>query len=162
MSQPPNTLPIIRELGEVDAEWMASLHSKAFAWHQRWDALAIRSLMAKPTTLSTGIAINNAWAGFIMTSFVVGESEILTIAIEPTQQRKGYAKLLIETFIAQQKSNGLEKIFLEVIETNIPAIKLYQSLGFSIISKRANYYAMPQGHEKQMVDALVLSKQLIG
>ncbi len=96
----------------------------------------------------------------MMASFVVGESEILTLAIAPTEQRKGYAKLLIDTFVQQQKSYGLQKIFLEVAETNAAAIALYQSLGFSITSRRQNYYAAPANHDKPMIDALVMSKSV--
>ena len=158
MSLPQNPSPQLRESNVDDAQNLASLHAVSFAELQRWDAASIRSLMAQPTTTSLALTHNDMILGFIMASFIAGESEILTLAIHPEHRRKGYAKTLIEKYIEQHSAKGLEKIFLEVAANNIAAIHLYQSLGFTIISKRANYYATHNENGPQMIDGHVMSK----
>jgi ribosomal-protein-alanine N-acetyltransferase len=150
----------IRELTSADATWMAELHRSCFAEPQQWNADALCSLMVLKTNTSLGLMVNHTGVGFIIGSLVADEGEVLTLAIHPDHRRNGYAKLLIERLIEEGRPRGLEKIFLEVIETNTPAIKLYGALGFEIISRRTDYYRMPEGHAKKHMDGLVLSKTL--
>ncbi|MBY0429378.1 MAG: GNAT family N-acetyltransferase, partial [Alphaproteobacteria bacterium] len=112
MSLPPNPLPTWRELNARDAEAMASLHAASFAEPQQWTAESIRGLMLQPTTHSFALMQHDAMLGFMMASFVAGESEILTLAIHPEQRRKGYAKRLIKHFIQLHRAQKLQKIFL--------------------------------------------------
>jgi ribosomal-protein-alanine N-acetyltransferase len=68
-----------------------------------------------------------------------GEREILFIAVDPVHRRRGIAKRLL-----QNELDGLRgEWFLEVRESNLAAIRLYESLGFSVAGKRENYYPDP-------------------
>ena len=49
---------------------------------------------------------------------------------------------------------GVEKLFLEVRESNAPARALYEKLGFSYLNKRVKYYKDP------IEDALVMQKEI--
>lgn len=160
MSASQNQSPILRNLTVADAEWMAALHATCFAEPQRWNAEAICALLLQPTTKALGLLIDGNPAGFIINSLVAGESEILTLAVHPDARRKGYAKQLIESFIAAHRAEHLEKIFLEVMETNIAALALYHALGFTIISKRTNYYTVIIDNVKKNIDGIVMAKQL--
>jgi ribosomal-protein-alanine N-acetyltransferase len=53
----------------------------------------------------------------------------------------GLSKLLLDDFIKFCKFNGIEKIFLEVKDSNKVAIALYENFGFKKISQRKNYYS---------------------
>ena len=50
-----------------------------------------------------------------------------------------------------------EALFLEVDETNVPAIALYRRLGFRQVGHRANYYRSP---ERGPTGALVMRRDL--
>ena len=74
--------------------------------------------------------------GYICFSEVLGEGEILYIAVLPQHRREGIGKLLADTV-------KLSPLFLEVRQSNISAIGFYTSLGFSKVSVRKNYYRNP-------------------
>lgn len=64
---------------------------------------------------------------FIVTSHVV----FLTIAIHEGQQGRGLGKLLMQHLVDWAKAHPvIEKFELQVRSSNVPAIKLYESLGF--------------------------------
>ena len=69
-----------------------------------------------------------------------GEGHITNIAVGKNYRRKGYAKALLSHFIEIAKKENLEFMTLEVRESNIPAISLYKSFGFTQVGIRKNYY----------------------
>jgi ribosomal-protein-alanine N-acetyltransferase len=67
------------------------------------------------------------------------ETEILNLAVHPRHRRKGLAKALV--LALRELSPG--DTLLEVRERNQPAIELYKSVGFQILTKRKDYYGDP-------------------
>ena len=84
------------------------------------------------------------------------QSELLTIAVAPAHQGKGYGKLILNEVMARLAANGAESLFLEVRVSNAPARGLYRSAGFEEISRRKGYYPTRDGRE----DAIVMQKLL--
>jgi ribosomal-protein-alanine N-acetyltransferase len=60
---------------------------------------------------------------------------------------------MVNRLLKLGKQHGAENAFLEVRESNQPARKLYEKLGFVEVGRRKAYYPDHQGRE----DALVLS-----
>ena len=85
------------------------------------------------------------------------QSELLTIAVDPNHQGKGYGKLLLNEVIARLAANRAEILFLEVRLSNHRALSLYKGLGFKEISRRKGYYPTHDGRE----DAIVMQKDLV-
>ena len=54
--------------------------------------------------------------------------------VSPSERGQGIAKLLIKKVISHAKELGFSSIFLEVRTTNISACKLYEILGFKLVS----------------------------
>jgi len=81
------------------------------------------------------------------------ECELLSIAVMKRNRKKGYAKLLMEHAHNQFKRVGVSKFFLEVRESNEPAISLYKKFGYEKIAERRGYYS---NSEK----AIVMSMQI--
>jgi [ribosomal protein S18]-alanine N-acetyltransferase len=70
------------------------------------------------------------------------EFEILSIAVHPTQQRKGVGRALMQEFLAANVSVlNRGDVFLEVRESNVGAIEFYQSMGFETTGVRPAYYS---------------------
>ncbi|MDG1996670.1 MAG: GNAT family N-acetyltransferase, partial [Emcibacteraceae bacterium] len=65
--------------------------------------------------------------------------------------------LLLEWIIKDLQGNSFEKIFLEVRENNVAAIRLYKKNSFDIIGRRIGYY---QINKHQKIDALVMQCDL--
>lgn len=91
--------------------------------------------------------------GYYYAQNVVGEVTLLNIAIDPTQQGKGYGKTLLEALIENAEENEAESIWLEVRASNTKAHSLYLSQGFNEVDRRKNYYPSEGGRE----DAIVMS-----
>lgn len=72
-------------------------------------------------------------------SLPADETEILNLAVDPVYRRRGAARRLIRHFFLFFPGT----CFLEVRESNAAAIQLYESIGFSRISKRPRYYTNP-------------------
>jgi len=52
--------------------------------------------------------------------------------VSPDLRKRGIGKALLETVLARAKQEGLRGILCETQSTNVPAIRLYQKLGFTI------------------------------
>jgi ribosomal-protein-alanine N-acetyltransferase len=94
--------------------------------------------------------------GYGILSMGAGEAHLLNICVSPTHQGKGLGRELLAHMIEVARSHGNEMMFLEVRPSNIAAIRLYESVGFSEVGVRRGYYPAPTGRE----DALVLALQL--
>lgn len=95
-------------------------------------------------------------AGFAITQIVLDEASLFNIAVDPDFQRRGYARQLLEHLINELAARGVLTLWLEVRESNLPAIALYEQLGFNQVSRRPRYYPTATGREDALLMALVL------
>ena len=93
-------------------------------------------------------------AGYVGSQSVLGESDMMNVAVAPEYRRQGIAQGLVTALSAELKKRGSQSLALEVRVSNVPAITLYEKLGFSQAGCRKNYYRSPKE------DALILKKML--
>lgn len=131
---------------------LARLHALAFTDVPRpWTRAEFARMLAEPaTTLITEAG------GFILGRAAGGEAELLTLAVDPAMRRRGVGLRLVEALCATLGRNAGE-MFLEVVETNGPALALYEAAGFRQTGRRPGYYRRKDGGR---VDALVMAKAL--
>jgi ribosomal-protein-alanine N-acetyltransferase len=65
-----------------------------------------------------------------------------------------YAKDVLLKVFEECTKRGIVFISLEVRESNVPAISLYQSLGFTIEGTRKNFYSNPRENAFVMIKNL--------
>ena len=94
---------------------------------------------------SAGVVI-----GYAIAITVLDEAEILNLAVRKSNRGIGLGGNLLDAALEEAISRGAEQVFLEVRESNEPARKLYDSRGFTEVSRRRGYYRSP------VEDALVL------
>jgi [ribosomal protein S18]-alanine N-acetyltransferase len=99
---------------------------------------------------STVIESNGQIVGFCILQPVLDEANLLLMAIDPSQQGKGLGFQLLDASVQMLKNNPVQ-IFLEVRESNIPAIKLYEKSDFHQIDLRKNYYPNPDGSREHAI-----------
>ena len=91
--------------------------------------------------------------GFLCLMHVLDEGEIANIAVAPAYRKQGAADALMMRAMSFAEEHGLVYMGLEVRESNVPAISLYQKYGFQITGKRKAYYDAPKE------DALIMVKK---
>lgn len=99
---------------------------------------------------STVIEANGRVAGFCILQPVLDEANLLLMAIDPSMQGQGLGFRLLEQSIEQLQNDPIQ-IFLEVRESNTPAIKLYEKAGFHQIDLRKNYYPTDVGGREHAI-----------
>lgn len=67
---------------------------------------------------------------------------ISSVCILKQYREKGFSKVLLKETIKYSSSIGMQRIHLEVGINNIPAIRLYESLGFNPIEKKTETQIM--------------------
>jgi len=68
------------------------------------------------------------------------QADIQSVAVVANARRRGLARTLVQTLIAEARDRGAREIFLEVRVDNPNAQSLYDSLGFERIAVRKGYY----------------------
>jgi [ribosomal protein S18]-alanine N-acetyltransferase len=86
---------------------------------------------------------------------VCDELHINTLAVHPECRRQGLATLLMRQLLNVAQAEGATRALLEVRRSNVPAIRLYESLGFAVADVRRDYYTHPEE------DALILARQTL-
>lgn len=66
------------------------------------------------------------------------KSVIFSIAIDKEFRHKGFGRKILEESIKEMEINNVSAIFLYVNVNNIPAVKLYEKIGFSILKEVEN------------------------
>ena len=114
----------LRLATEQDCEWIAAIQGKA------------NLPLWKPNSTSWVFERN----AFAIWQAAEDECELLSIAVEPVEQGKGLAKMLMEHCHREFAGRGIKKFFLEVRENNSAAISLYRKFGYEKIAERKKYY----------------------
>ena len=95
-------------------------------------------------------------AGFLVVRAVVAEAEILNLCIAPEKRRSGLAESLLDVAVAELRRTRVDRLFLEVRESNTPAISFYEKHKFRETGRRPGYYRNPDEA------AVLMMKELIG
>jgi len=82
--------------------------------------------------------------GYVGMYVLFGEGEIVNVAVAEEYRRRGVARALMEELFAYKEERSLERLILEVRLSNLPAKHLYDSLGFSEIGIRKDFYEAPR------------------
>ncbi len=78
--------------------------------------------------------------GYIGVSVVVGEASVGNLVVAADQRGRGLGTRLVEALIEELRTQGAEVIFLEVEDTNMPAVSVYTRCGFEEYNRRRDYY----------------------
>ncbi len=151
----PNGLHI--EPGDSrDAKELARIHAQSF--YRGWPVEEfIQFLSDKASPIYIACDARRRIAGFVLIRTVLDETELLTIAVDPKWRGKGLGRALMDAVFADLMLSPARKMFLEVDEQNVSALRLYQKLGFAKISSRKGYYPRPDG---SAATALVMARDL--
>ena len=133
--------PAIADAGPRDADSIAALHAASF--HRGWSEEEVAALLVERNVMAHRATVGRTLAGFIMSRRAADEAEILSVAVRNAERGRGLARALLQLHLRRLAGDGVRTVFLEVDETNTPAIRLYRRAGFRDVGRRPNYYATP-------------------
>jgi ribosomal-protein-alanine N-acetyltransferase len=142
-----------------DAAVVDGLMAAAFdpRYGEAWTRSQCLGVLAMPGVQLLLAFADDAPAGFSLTRAVIGEAELLLLAVDPAHRRQGIGSALLRAVLADCETSGVEKIHLEVRAGN-PAVSLYEGTGFTKVGERRGYY---RGLGGQAHDAHTFSRQLV-
>ena len=138
-------------MNESHVSQIAKLETVCFS--DPWSEISIASELKNPLSLWL-VAMDGATiAGYVGSQAVMGEADMMNVAVAPDYRRKGIAENLINRLVDALAEGDNHSLSLEVRESNQPAIALYQKLGFTQVGFRPGYYRNPRE------GALILRKE---
>ncbi len=118
-----------------------------------WSEKSVASELNNPLSLWLVALDGETVAGYVGSQSVMGESDMMNVAVHPSYRRQGIAEALIRALVNALGDRGNHCLTLEVRASNASAIALYAKLDFTQVGRRPNYYRNPRE------DALILRKE---
>ena len=137
----------------TDAHVDAVADLEAICFADPWSANSVASELTNPLSCWLVALEADTVVGYIGSQTVMGETDMMNVAVHPDHRRKGVAVSLIHALVQKLKECESHCLTLEVRASNVPAIALYEKLGFAEVGRRRNYYRNPKE------DALILRKE---
>ena len=114
------------------------------AFGESWTAAQCLSALAMPDCRLLIAKSDNIVVGFSVSRWVLDIEELLMIGVAKVWQRQHIGSLLLNAVIGQAKTDGREKLFLEVRDGNV-AHDFYCAAGFQSLGRRKQYYRGSNG-----------------
>ena len=117
---------------------------EAICFHDPWSEKSVASELTNPLSLWLVALDGDRVTGYVGSQSVLGESDMMNVAVHPDYRRRGIAEQLCLALVDALKEKGNHCLTLEVRASNDPAKALYEKLGFQQIGLRKNYYRNPK------------------
>ena len=117
-----------------------------------WSAKTMQSCLGG-RYYNAGLLLGDELVGFYVAEQVGPDHTLMDICVAPEYQGRGYAKQLMAHLLEQAQTLEAENCFLEVRESNLSAIAVYQKFDFSEVGVRKNYYPAKEGKEHAVLMA---------
>ena len=142
------------EIVKMTAEHVAQIaHLETVCFNDPWSEKSIASELENDLAFWLVALDGDTVAGYIGSQSVLGETDMMNVAVSPDYRRQGVGEQLVTALIEGLKARGNHSLMLEVRVSNEPAKALYEKLGFGSVGLRKNYYRNPRE------DALILRKE---
>ncbi|WP_407965619.1 ribosomal protein S18-alanine N-acetyltransferase [Bartonella sp. C271] len=146
---------VIAPLHSEDSIFLHQIHKNCFAlaWTKQTFEIFLKdhSIFGYKAHL---IGQSHQILGFCLCRLILNEAEIITIAVHSNNRQQKIGHFLIDHIFHHLRREHATKLFLEVEETNLPALALYKRFKFQKIAKRPAYYQSHNG----FTDAIIMQK----
>lgn len=142
---------IITKMLQCHVPQIAELEKLCF--NDPWSENSIASELDNRLSCWLVAIVDDKVVGYVGSQTVLGETDMMNIAIHPDYRKQGIATELISALIEALNERGSHSLMLEVRASNEPAKSLYLKMGFDVVGVRKNYYRNPRE------DALILRKE---
>lgn len=141
----------IIEMNETHVPGIGQLEKLCFS--DPWSEKSIASELSNPLSKWLVAMDGDVLCGYVGSQTVMGETDMMNIAVHPDYRRQGIAEALVQALVMLLKEQGSHCLSLEVRTSNEAAKALYCKQGFAQVGIRPNYYRNPREN------ALILRKE---
>lgn len=128
-------------ISEQELEQIAGLEREIFS--DAWSRKGLLDTFRQSGAVIFGVWEEREFAGYAILYFVLDEGEIPRIAVKEAFRRRGAASILFQKILEFCQKKGIDTLFLEVRESNAPALNFYRKCGFKENGIRKNFYTNP-------------------
>lgn len=108
-----------------------------------WSKKSFESSISSKDTIYIVTTIDEKIVGYLGIYILGDQSDISNVCVHKDYRRMHIAEVMLSYIFDRAKSNNVKEITLEVRESNVAAISLYEKMGFKEIGIRKNYYQKP-------------------
>lgn len=141
----------IDKLTAADLEQVSRMEQECFS--MPWSEKSFEEILDNPKAVYVVAREDEQVIGYCGAYLILDEADINQVAVAPAHREKGVGRMMLTALMERLKQAGAESVTLEVRKSNIPAIALYEGLGFRTEGIRKNFY------EKPAEDALIMWKR---
>ena len=132
---------VIENMTERHIADTALIEQKSFS--VPWSENALREELLNPNACFLAAVRCGKTVGYVGSYSVCGECYITNIAVLPEYRKRGIGEKLLSALIDICINENSAFLTLEVRKSNLPAISLYEKLGFECVGERKDFYEMP-------------------
>ncbi len=110
-----------------------------------------------PLFMAQCLWLDGELLGYFLAMHGVEEMHLLNITVAPDRQGQGWGHMMLDALSLMSRHAGAQWLWLEVRQSNLRALKVYERYGFKQVSIRKDYY--PAGR-LQREHAVVMSLKL--
>ena len=142
-----------RSMVPDDLDEVMAIESASF--RHPWSSRFFLEELQAPCARSILVQVGSQIVGYVLFWLLPEEVDIHNIAVHSEFRRRGLGQALLQQVVEQARRRDSSRVTLEVRVSNIPAQKLYESVGFVTKGLRKGYYS-DDGE-----DALIMAFDLV-
>ena len=132
---------LIRRMTLEDIPAVVEIEKQCFSLP--WSANSFEDSITREDTIFLVCEAEENITGYMGLYLSFEEASVTNVAVSPVFRKKGYGEALVENAKKAAKEAGAECIFLEVRQSNQPALSLYKKIGFEELGIRKKFYEHP-------------------
>lgn len=134
---------------DVGALYALECRCHSHPWNLRHFAAALRDPTTRTTVLretedAARARADRGVVGYCIVQVAADEMHIHNLVVAPERRRSGLGRSLLAEALVYAAGAGVDRVFLEVRQSNWAALGLYRAAGFEAVSVRRDYYDRPR------------------
>ena len=108
-----------------------------------WPESSVREVLGWQGVLGLACEVRGEVVGILIGRQVSDVAEVLNVAMAPERRRRGEGGALLRAAVVEFRKRGVNRVFLEVRESNAAGISFYANHSFFQTGRREGYYRDP-------------------
>ena len=154
----------LTHIGHADLEPILAIEQNSFRWP--WGRLSFEGELVCHNACNFAVESTDCQTtdrqiiAYAFWRQVADEMHVLKVAVTPAHRGEGIASWLLECCFNLGVEKGARTAHLEVRPSNVPAVELYQKLGFEVVGRRPKYYSDTKEDALLMIKTLAFQSRL--